>query len=830
MFGGVVVVELLGFGGIISGLVMVDIGVGSSADCAALPSRARVVIVGGGVMGCALAYHLAKGGWQDVVLLEKAELTSGSTWHAAGQATYANAHYALAQCAKYSINLYQTLQEETGQSVTWHGCGSLKMAYNDDERDYLHHIASVCAAGGLRAEVIPPQHIGKLHPLYNTDGICAALHTPDDGHLDPAGAAFALAKGAKQRGATIIRRCRVLGIERQPNGEWMAKTEKGDITCEHLVNAGGMYARQIALWSGYDLPTTSVTHHYLITEPSPEFSALPFEPPVVRDDREISGYARMEQKSVLIGIYEKQNANAVWVDGAPWDAENVLFDPQLERIMPWPESALARMPVLAKLGIRRIVHGAISHPPDGNPLVGPAPGLPNYWCFCGCQIGIGWGPGLALELARWMIHGAADISMRDLDPRRFGRYATSAYQVAKGKEDYNLRHETPFPHFNRLAARPQRTSPLYERLKAKGAVYEEVCGWERPRWFAPKGIAALDVYSFRRTMVDTIVADEVRAVREKVGVCDISAFAKVEVLFDDDGNNGGNKGADALSQLIANSLPNVGRVKLAHFLTANGRLELEATIAQPQAGRFYIVCAAFFELRLLDILAGIKGAKIINRSDEWAAIAVNGPLSPEVLPDDAAAMEWLGVKTITIGGGDVLSLRLSYAGESGWELHGGQDVIAEVYDSIIAKGGKCGIADYGSFAADSMRMEKKYPGAAELTNEVMLHELGIKATNPRAAATAAAKWHCVYLLVADGGDCDGIGGESVFADGECVGMITSIARGHHTGKLLAFAFVSPAAAKVGGELQVNILGEMRAARVLPEAAYDPQNTKPRGIA
>jgi dimethylglycine dehydrogenase len=403
--------------------------------------------------------------------------------------------------------------------------------------------------------------------------VIGALHTPDDGHVDPANVTMALATGARQLGARIIRRCRATDITRLPNGEWKVETEQGDIVCEHVVNAGGTYARQMGEWSGLQLPMTSMTHHYLVTDTVPEFRDLERELPVIRDDKKVSGYIRMEQKSGLIGIYEKANPNTVWEDHCPWEAENELFEADYDRIMPWLENAMERMPIFAELGIKREVHGAISHPPDGNPLIGPAPGARNYWCCCGTQIGIGWGPGLTRELARWMVHGAADISMRDYDPRRFGPYATKEWQVIKAKEDYCLRHEIPFPHFNRLAGRPVKPSPLYERLKAKGAVFEEVYGHERPRWFARHGLEQRDHYGFRRTPVHDMVAAECQAVRERAGLMDISAFTKVEVSGPD---------AEALvDRLVANRLPQKpGGIALTHMLNRRGRIELETTVVR----------------------------------------------------------------------------------------------------------------------------------------------------------------------------------------------------------------------------------------------------------
>ena len=539
-----------------------------------------------------------------------------------------------------------------------------------------------------------------------------ALHTPDDGHVDPSGVTQGLAAGARKLGAKIIRRCRATNIQRRPSGEWRVRTERGDITCEHVVNAGGTYARQMGEWSGLQLPMTSMTHHYLVTDTVPEFLDLERELPVIRDDRKVSGYIRMEQKSGLIGIYEKEDPNAVWIDECPWEAENELFDADYERIMPWLEAAMERMPVFSDLGIKREVHGAISHPPDGNPLVGPAPGVQNYWCACGTQIGIGWGPGLTRELARWMVHGAADISMREFDPRRFGDYASKKWQVVKAKEDYCLRHEIPFPHFNRLAGRPIKPSPFYQRLKAKGAVFEEVYGHERPRWFARDGVPAVDHYSFRRNEVHDIVGAEVKAVRERVGIMDISAFSKVDV-----------RGVDAstfLDRLVANRLPKkVGGIILTHLLNERGRIEIELTVARLGETSFYLTCAAFFEQRLLDHLERYRTDEVIaitNLSNDWAALALQGPRSRDVLAActdaalDNAGFRWLTAQEIDVAGHRLWALRMSYAGELGWELHGPRENMLEVYDALWAAGEDYGIADYGSFAMNVMRLEKGFKG------------------------------------------------------------------------------------------------------------------------
>lgn len=810
-----------------------------------LPSHARVVIIGGGVMGVGLAYHLAHEGWgAETVLLEKAELTSGSTWHAAGQITHSTSSFSLGKCVDYNIGLYSGgLESETGQAVTWHGCGSFRLAYTEDEMDWLKHTLSVGRSLGFNIELVGTDRIAELHPFYNLDGVLGALHTPDDGHVDPTNVTMAMAAGARAKGARIVRRCQATNVFKEGH-EWVVETNLGTIRCEHVVNSGGTYARQMGEWSGLQLPMTSMTHHYFVTEEVPEFRDLEVELPVIRDDRKVSGYIRMEQKKGLIGIYEKENPNSVWHDHCPWEYENWLFDADYDRVMPYLEESLNRMPIFAELGISRDVHGAISHPPDGNPLIGPAPGVENYWCCCGTQIGIGWGPGLTRELARWMVHGAADISMRDYDPRRFGEYATKEWQVIKAKEDYCLRHEIPFPHFNRLAGRPVKPSPMYERLKEKGAVYEEVFGHERPRWFAPEGTPAEDIYSFKRSPLHDIIAAECKAVREAVGIMDISAFTKVEVAGPD---------AEALlDRLVANKLPQKsGGITLTHMLNRHGRIELETTVVKLEEGRFYLVCAAFFEQRLMDHLAQHRDgehAEIILRSNDWAALTLNGPKARDVLAacTDAdlsnAGFPWLKAQLIEVAGVSLWAFRMSYAGELGWEFHLPRDEALKVYDALWAAGVEHGIRDYGSFAMNALRMEKGFKGAGELTNEVTLPEadvmrfarldkdyLGAEITRDSAerAEAGALPWVCAYLAIEEDGETDGHGGEAVMLGDKVVGSTASVAFGPTVGKILAFAYIKPEAAAPGTDLTVIIHGSPRNAKVLGEPAYDPASVKPR---
>ena len=499
---------------------------------------------------------------------------------------------------------------------------------------------------------------------------------------------------------------------------------------------------------------------------------------------------------------------------------------------------MERMPILSELGIKREVHGAISHPPDGNPLIGPAPGLRNYWLNCGCQIGIGWGPGLTRELARWMVHGAADISMREFDPRRFGPYADQDWQITKAREDYLLRHEIPFPHFNRLEGRPVKASPFYERLKAKGAVHEEIFGWERPRWFARDGVPAHDHYGFNRTATHEIVAAECHAVRESAGIMDISSFAKIEV-----------SGADAdalLDRLAANRIPRkTGGVALTHFLNRRGRIDVEATVVRLGENWHYLTCAAFFEQRLVDHLtqniAPGEDVTVNNVSSDYAALALQGPRARDILAacTDAALdnenFRWLTAQDIQVAGQWVTAIRMSYSGELGWELHGPAAHLDPVYDALWDAGLEHGLTDYGSFAMNALRMEKGFKGAGELTNEVTLPEADVmrfvrtekEFLGKEATLADPLRWICVYMSVEGDGPADGHGGEAVLANGRQIGSTSSIAFGHCVGQLLAFAYVEPEFGAPGTDLQVVIMGEVRNATVLAEPAYDPANEKPR---
>ena len=802
----------------------------------------RVVVVGGGMMGVGALYHLALMGWKDVLLVEKAELTSGSTWHAAGQCASFQGNYNISKIHHYGIKLYPKLQGMTGQYVSWHGCGAIRIATTPEEADWFRYVLGISRNIGYRMELIGPAEIKKLNPFMDTTGVVMGAWTLDDGHVDPAGCCNALAIAAKNLGAEIQTHTLVTGIEQLASGEWLVKTDKGEISCEHVVNAAGCYAREVSRWAGLDVPITNMEHQYLVTEPLQEFRDRDVELPVMRDTY-TAGYYRQEQKAGLIGIYEHAAPREAWAHkgGFPeWSASNELFPADLDRISPWLEKALERMPIFAKAGIKRVINGAIPHTPDGMPLVGPVAGLRNYWMCCGSAIGIAQGAGCGLHLAEWMIEGASEINMKDFDPRRFGGWADQAYTRAKSFEDYAHMFVTHLPGEERPAGRPVRRSPLYDTLKARGCVFTEGGGYERPKFFARDGEA--EVAGFRRNNIFEVVAAECAAVRERAGVIDLTSFAKYDVT-----------GPDAevfLDRILANRVPRkTGGIALTHLLTERGRIETEFTVTRLADDRFYLLSSIGAEMRDLDHLLLSKRAgervTIANVTDRIGILGVVGPKSRDVLRSltqadlGNAGFRWLSAREIDVAGVPVRALRVNYVGELGWELHAPIEKLSALYEKIWAAGLAHGIADFGLYAMNSLRMEKAYRGwGGELTNEITLVEAdmerffapngrsfrGRDATLERKRDGIAIK--LVYLEV-DATDNDARGGEPIFAGGTCVGVLTSGGYGHTVKKSLAFGYVTPEHAKPGKAFEVELLGERRRAKVLGAPALDPENQRLR---
>ncbi len=584
-----------------------------------MKTHVRAVVIGGGAMGVGLLYHLTKEGWSDVVLVEKGELTSGSTWHAAGLVPHFIGSLNLAKIHLHGSELYKSLEAETGQATGWHGCGAIRLATSRDEVDWFHAVAQMLRIVGAECHLIGPNEIKQLHPLLDVDGVLLGAYTPGDGHTDPASSTNAMAIGARQGGAEIYRRNRVVDIKRRPGGEWEVVTENGSIVAEHVVNAAGAFAARVGAMVGLEVPIANMVHQYLVTEPIPEVAALEKELPVVRDPR-ASCYYRQEKQGLIIGPYETEGVQAWGLDGIDWSFDMELLPPDIDRLAPHLELAMQRIPAFGKAGIKQVVSGPITHSPDGTFLLGPAPGLKNYWMSCGASIGITQGPGAGKVLAEWMIDGQSEWNVREMDARRFGDWAVGDYCLAKSIDGYQQMYRVPYPGEHRDAGRPVKTTPIYRKLKEQGAVYAEVFGWERPKWFAPKGEP--EIYSFRRTNWFEPVAEECRAVRERVGVLDLSSFAKYDV-----------SGRDAeafLNRVCANRMARrAGGIVLAHMLTDDGMIESEFTVTRLADDRFYVLSAAVAELRDLDFLVQSVGAgedvTIENLSEAYGMLVLSGP-------------------------------------------------------------------------------------------------------------------------------------------------------------------------------------------------------------
>jgi len=807
-----------------------------------LPGQARVVIVGGGNMGAGLLYHLAEEGWTDSLLIEKGELTSGSTWHAAGQCPNFVADYNVAKIHDYSINLYRKLEELTGQYVSWHGCGGIRFAQNSAEVEWFERVASVGKLIGYDCEIIDPAKIKQLVPYASIDGVIAGAWTMNDGHVDPAGVCNAMAKGAKNFGAKIVTNNRVLDIKQRNSGDWEVITEQGTVIAEHVVNAAGCYARQVSQMVGTDIPMINMKHTYIVTETVEAFLDAETEMPVIRDPYP-SSYYRQEQKSALIGIYEMAKSEECWTHrgGWPeWDSVNELFDPDFDNLMPYIERVMERIPMWGELGIKRVVCGAIPHTPDSNPFVGPAAGVQNFWHMNGASIGIASGAGCGKYLAQWMIYGDAEINMAGLDPRRYSDFAPGSYTKEKSHEDYEHMYKLHLPGEERPGGRKMRITPIYDRLEAMGAVYAEANGWERPKWFSLDGRE--EDIGFRHNNTFEVVAEECRAVRERVGVLELSSFAKYDVI-----------GSDAerlLNRLSANKMPvRAGGITLTHYLSEEGRLNGESTVTKLAPDHYYVLSGATSELRDLSILKqGIaegEEVEVTNITNDFGVLVLAGPASRTVLRTltdsslENTDFKWLTGQEIQVAGATVRALRVNYVGELGWELHCRMEDMLTVYNAIWDAGQPHGIANFGTYALNSLRIEKAYKGwGAELTNEIspVEAEVGRFVNDSKEnfigknalekIKHAETEIQIVYLEV-EPGDNDIVGGETVFIDDKPIGITTSGGYGHTTQKSLGFAYVETAYAKEGNQFAVELLGKMRQATVITDPVWDPQAERSR---
>lgn len=831
-----------------------------------MQTTARVVVIGGGVVGVSTLYHLARMGWSDVCLLERHELTSGSTWHAAGLLPLFNLSYSVGKLHQYSVDFYPTLEAETELNVGFSNVSNIRLATSRDRLDEYHYYAGVARTIGVEVNFLTPDEVRDIWPMCQTEGIIGAIQHPADGYIQPADLTQALAKGARQRGAKIYRQTVVTGITQKANGEWVVSTDKGDITCEHVVSASGNFARQTGAMVGLDIPVVPVEHQYIVTEPHPAIlerraKGLP-EMGVLRES-DASWYMREEAGGLLLGPYEV-GAPACYLDGPAPNAEYELFPDALERLEPYILSAIERVPAFAEVGLKKVYNGAIAYTPDGSPIVGPAWGKKNFWLNEGHSFGITAAGGAGWQLANWIVEGEPSIDMMGVDPRRFGDYAGRGYLVEKNEEAYAKVFTVHYPDEEREAARPLRQTPCYDRMKKLGAVFGSVFGWERPNWFAPEGYelseADLDKpdvilnhnhpdvegepikekWSFRRSNYHEFVGQECRHVSEKVGLQDMSAFAKCEIS---------GPGAEAwLDGLLTNAVPKkVGRVTLSYLLTSKGGVRSEFTVYKMAPQRYYLVSAGAWERHDHDYLRKAlptDGSVTFERlTTAMGVLVLAGPRSRDVLAKltDAdlsnAAFPWLTGKTISIGAAPVEALRVNFIGELGWEIHHPIEMQNYIFDKLMAAGAEFDIKAFGIRAMVSMALEKSYKLIPrELSIEYSAYESGldrfISLKKPGFhGKDALLAWKekggantLVTMEVHDVTDADARGSEVIYLGDEVVGRVTSGGYGWRVQKSLALAMVRPELAAVDTELEIMILGKRHRATVIADSPYDPENT------
>ena len=813
-----------------------------------MKSQARVVVIGGGVVGVSALYHLAKKGWgDDVVLLEKSELTSGSTWHAAGLLPLFNMSYSVGQIHKYSVELYSGLEEETGQPVGFSRVGNIRLAMNEDRMDEYHQYAATAKTIGVDVEFLTPAEVLKLWPMCNIDGLVGALYHPDDGYIQPADLTQALAKGARNRGARIYRNTAVLGIEQKPSGIWRVHTVNGDIECEHIVSATGNYARQTGAMVGLDVPVIPVEHQYIVTEPHPELKQRRRDgQPEMGVLRESDGswYLREENGGFILGPYER-GAPCCYVDGPDPRAEYELFQEDIERLEPHIEAAINRVPAFGEVGMKQVYNGAIAYTPDGNPIVGPAWDIDNFWLSEGHSFGITAAGGAGWQLAEWIVDGEPTIDMLGVEPRRFGDYATKSYLIEKNEEAYAHVFEIHFPDEERPAARPLRTAPCYERMRDKGAVFGQRFGWERPNFFATDGMMQEDDWSFRRSKWFDAVEKEVLNTTSNVGLLDMTAFAKCRIS---------GPGAEAfLDYLVANSLPEkIGGMCLAHALNSNGGVHSEFTIRREARDSFYLVSAGALQRLDHDYLKKHMprdgSVQFTQLTGAQGVLVLAGPKSRALLTRVSdvdlsnESFRWLTTQDIRVGIAPANAMRVNFVGELGWELHHPIEYQNTIFDALFAAGEDLNLKPFGIRAMDSMRLEKSYRMVGtELSIEYSAYESAMdRFVKPdkgdflgRDALLAwqerGASNQLVTMKVDGVDDADALGNNALMIDGEIVGRATSGGFGFRINTSLAMGMVKPELSKPGTQLAIEILGKSYVATIVEESPFDRKNERLRDV-
>ncbi|WP_343565541.1 GcvT family protein [Kiloniella sp. b19] len=838
-----------------------------------MKSHYKAVVIGGGAVGVGTLYHLAKKGWSDVALLERHDLTSGSTWHAAGLLPLFNMSYSVGKIHQYSVDLYSKLEEETGLNSGLKQVSNIRLARTQDRMDEYKYYVGVAKTLGVNVKWLSTEELKEIWPLCNTDGILGAIQHIDDGYVQPAELTQAMAKGARNSGAEIHEHTAVIGLEQQADDTWIVKTDKGDISCEHVISCTGNFARKTGEMVGLDIPVMPVEHQFIVTEAHPDIKArheqgLP-EMGVLRES-DSSWYMREEAGGLLLGPYEV-GAPVCYVDGPEENTKYELFNEDIERLMPYIETAFERVPAFAEVGIKTTYNGAIAYTPDGSPIIGPAWGLKNFWLNEGHSFGITATGGAGWQLAEWIVDGEPTIDMSGVDPRRFGPYASRGYLKKKNEEAYANVFTVHYPDESRPEARGLKQSPCYSRMKDLGAVMGTIYGWERPNWFAPEGYGLTDEdlnmddtitrenhfpaeegklpvekWSFRRSNYFEHVGNECKNVMENVGLLDMSAFSKFEVK---------GPGAEAwLESLVCNKIPKkIGRLGLTHMLTLHGGVRAEFTILKTGPQSYYLVSAGAQERHDWDYLTKLKpkdgSVELQKITTQMGVFVIAGPKSKQLMEkiSDAdfsnKAFPWLTAQRISVGIAPVTAARVNFVGELGWEIHHPIEMQNYIFDLLMEAGEEFGLKPFGIRAMDSMRLEKSYRLIpTEMSIEYSALESGLDRfvrldkEDDFIGKQALIDWkergfenQFVTMEVHDIKDADARGSEPIYLNGEMVGRVTSGGYGWRIGKSLALAMVRPDLAEIGKELEVYILGEMHKATIIEESPYDTENKKLRNV-
>jgi dimethylglycine dehydrogenase len=809
------------------------------------PSTARVVIIGGGVVGVSSLYHLARAGWTDCVLLEKNELTAGSTWHAAGNVPTFSTSWSIMNMQRYSTELYSRLGAEVDYPMNYHVTGSVRLAHSSDRMQEFQRAKGMGIHQGMDLEVLGVNEIKGKYPFLETHDLAGALYDPADGDIDPAQLTQALAKGAREMGATILRFTPATGVSRA-NGEWIVHTGKGDIRCEYVVNAAGYYAQRVGEWfrpfGGRTVPMMVMSHQYLLSEPIAEIEAWTKENgrklPLLRDV-DTSYYLRQEKSGFNLGPYER-DCRAHWVtpdDPMPEDFSFQLYPDDLDRLEYYVEDAMARVPLLGSAGVSRVINGPIPYAPDGNPLIGPMPGVPNAFEACVFTFGIAQGGGAGKVLAEWITAGCTEWDMWSCDPRRYTDYTDRDYCIAKGKEVYGHEYAMHFPWHRWPAGADRKLSPVHERVKQLGGVMGAYNGWERANWFAKPG----DDLSEEATQTwnragpwEPRIREECEAVRDGVGVLDLPGFSRFDL------SNAG--AADWLGGMIAGALPKVGRMNLGYFPDRRGRILTEMSILRHDEDHFTLITAAAAQWHDWEYLKNnlAPGLELSDHTRAYDTLIVTGPQSRGLfaaISDADLALPWLSWQEATVAGRPALLARVSFAGELGWEVHAANADMPAIYDNVLTQGA----TPFGMWALNSLRIEKGYRAwKGDLSTDYSLLEGGLDRfirfdkpqDFPGKAALLAEKQRGVkkrfVTLVVNVGPADAPYMSTLWHNGKVVGETTSGGWGYRVGKSIALGMLRSDLAVPGTEIEVAIYGERCRAVVQEDRSlWDPENDRIR---